>query len=280
MIRKFSLRNEYGQIYDLNHIETGFLYSPDGLGYELDSSYSKAGSSFVRNYLEDKQSEITGTMVFGGSKPYLAQNKFTQWVNAAAALSLIYETDTGTYRRDIDLVSVSKSEVDESKTLQCSVRMTCKSLFYSDSTDVYRVERVDGEFRYDVQWPARFRDYENRQMLISNDGHVPAPFTIEIWGYLENPKMSVKQNGAEISKVKFPVTIEKGECLRYSSIDGDIYAYKIGTDGAETNLNSLLDIENANFFKLPIGSCEFNLTGDTEVVGKTLMVVYRYYRVV
>lgn len=280
MIRKFYLRDEYGRVYDLNHIETGFLYEPDGLGYEMNASYSKAGSSFVRNYIEDKQSEISATMIFGSAKPYLAQNKFTQWINAASKLTLIYQTDTGVYSRDVDIVSLGKGEIDESRTLQCAIKMKCKSLFYSDSVDRYSVQRVDGECRWNFTWPVRFQDYQNRQMLIENDGHVQAPFTLEVHGYLENPKIYVTKDGAEVARAEFPITIELGEKLLYSSIDGDIYAYKEDANGEKTSLVNLLDIENANFFKLPVGSSEFTLTGDSEVTAKTTMTVYKYYRVV
>ena len=283
MIRKFYLENEYGQQWDLNNLTTGFFNSPDGLGYEQNASYARIGSKFIRNYIEDKQGSVSGTIVFArvdGESPYIQQHKFTQYVNAAQDLKLRYQTDSGEYCRDVDLVTFGKSEIDENGALQCKTVFTCRSLYYSNVIDRFVVQRITGEYRFDARWPVRFSDYQYRRMTISNDGHVPAPFTLDLYGYLENPTIFTVQNGVEVARAVFPVTVELGEHIEYSSVDGDLYCRLISANGSVQNIVPQLYIANDNFFKLPVGDSQFNITGNTQVVSRTIMTIYKYYRVV
>ena len=201
---------------------------------------------------------------------YLHAYKFTQYVNAAQDLKLRYQTDSGEYCRDVDLVTFGKSEIDENGALQCKTVFTCRSLYYSNVIDRFVVQRITGEYRFD----ARCR------MTISNDGHVPAPFTLDLYGYLENPTIFTVQNGVEVARAVFPVTVELGEHIEYSSVDGDLYCRLISANGSVQNIVPQLDIANDNFFKLPVGDSQFNITGNTQVVSRTIMTIYKYYRVV
>lgn len=283
MIRKFYLENEYGQQWDLNNLTTGFFNGPSGLGYEREASYARIGDRFIRNYIEDKQKSITGTVSFvraNGESPYVQQHAFTQYVNAAKDLKLRYITDSGEYYRDVDLVTFEKSEIDENGALQCGVSFTCRSLYYSNATDRFVVQRITGEYRFDARWPVRFSDYQYRRMTISNDGHVAAPFTLDLYGYLENPTIFVEQNGVEVARAVFPVTVELGEHIEYSSVDGDLYCRLVKNSRAVENIVPMLNIANENFFKLPVGSSQFNVTGNTQVTSRTIMTIFKYYRVV
>ena len=280
MIRKFYLENEYGQRWDLNHPASGLLTGPDGLGFAMDSSYAMIGHSFIQNYLKDRQQTVSGTLVFGTSSPYTAFNKFGNFVNAAQKMKLVYKTDAGEYWRDVDLVELGKSEITKARVLECKIKLTCKSLFYSDRVDRFVITRSEGEMRWDFRWPARFNDYGFRKININNFGHVPAPFELEICGYCENPVVILHQNGKEAARVKFPTVLQADEKIRYSSVDGNLYCYRVDAVGAESNFSDSLDINNANFFKLPVGDSQLEFTSDTGATNRTTMTIYRFFRVV
>lgn len=280
MIRQFYLENEYGLRRGLNSPASGLLTKPSGLGYSMDISYSAIGHSFIQNFLKEKQQSIQGTLIFGTGLPYKAYSKFIAYVNGAENLKLIYKTDAGEYYRDVDLVEVGKSEKTEAKVLECPVKFNCKSLFYSNQIDRFVVNRSQGELRWDFTWPARFNDYGFRRAMIQNTGHVPAGFELEIFGYCENPSVIVTQNRKELSRVQFPTILQVGEKISYSSVDGNLYCYRVDEKGVETNFSDSLDINNANFFKLPVGDSQIEFTSDTGVSNRTVMTIYRFYRAV
>lgn len=280
MIRQFYLENNYGIRWGLNDPSTGLLVSPDGLGYERDSNYLAIGHSFVRNYMKEKQGSVTGVIVFGTQSPYVACNKFLNFVNATESLKLVYVTDVGEYYREIDLVEFGKSEIGQYGVLECGVTFVCKGLFYSNKAKRFVISRVEGEMRWDFTWPVRFNDYESRNIAISNDGHVPATFDVEIYGYCENPTISLVQSGAETQKVIFPITIQVDEKILYSAVDGNLYCVHVDADGVETNLADLLDLNQSNFFKIPVGDSLIQIDSDTASTNRTVLTIYKYYRAV
>lgn len=258
----------------------GLLIQPNGLGYDMDYSYSRIGYGFKRNYFMDKQSKISGTLIFGGDSPYGMYSKFIAFVNASDGIKLVYSIPSGEYYRDIDIVTIGKSELTESQVLECTVTFMCKGLFYSSQTDRFIVSRTRGELRWDFTWPARFNDYDSRRAFVSNDGHVPAAIQAEINGYCENPSITIIQSGIELYKVLIPVILQEGEAVRYSSLDGDLYCYKVDSDGIQTNLADLLDIKNTNFFKIPIGESQIEISSDTGSMNRIVIDIYRFYRTV
>lgn len=280
MIRKFYLENEYGQRWDLNNPATGLLTNPNGLGYEMEYSYSRIGHSFVKNYLKDKQQKITGTLVFGGESPYRSYAACVQFVNEAQSVKFVYTTDAGEYYRNVDVVKIEKTELTMERTLEPDITLMCKGLFYSNQTDRFIVSRTEGEMRWDFTWPVRFKDYDSRNMFISNNGHVPAAMQMEIYGYCENPSVIVRQGNQELYRLTLPIKLQAGEVVYYSSLDGDLYCYKVDTEGNETNLADILDINNANFFKLPIGESRLEISSDTGALNQIVLAIYRFYRAV
>lgn len=279
-MRKFYLENENGTRWDLNGPTKGMLTDPDGLGYGFNTSYSMIGHSFIRNYMREKQQEITGTIIFGAADPYTVCNQFLNYVNSAKSLKLIYKTSAGEYYRDVDLVNLKKTEIERSRVLECPVSFLCRGLFYSNQTDRFVVTRSEGELRWDFRWPARFNDYSQRRVLINNNGHVPAAFELEIYGYCENPVVTVMQNGSEVARVVFETVLQQDEKILYSSVDGNLYCYRIGEDGQAVNFADSLDINQTNFFKLPVGESQIEFTSDTGASNRTVLTVYRFFRAV
>ena len=280
MIRQFYLENNYGIRWGLNQPSTGLFVSPDGLGYKRNGSYTAIGYSFIQNYLKEKQQDISGIVVFGTQTPYIICNKFINFVNSAESLRLIYKTDAGEYYRDVDLVEFGKTEIGKSGALECEIGFTCKGLFYSNRVNRFTISRSEGEMRWDFTWPASFNDYGSRKVQINNNGHVPATFEVEIYGYCENPTISLLQNGKELYKVTFPIVLQEDEKILYSSVDGNLYCIYINVDGDEMNLADVLDINQTNFFKLPVGDSQIQFASDTAATNKTVLTIFKFYRAV
>ena len=80
--------------------------------------------------------------------------------------------------------------------------------------------------------------------------------------------------------MQFPTILQTGEKILYSSVDGNLYCYRVDEEGAEENFSDSLDINNTNFFKLPVGDSQIEFTSDTGASNRTVMTIYRFYRAV
>ena len=282
IVRSFALINEYGMEYSLNDAKkNGFLTDPKGLGYGFSVIYIDIGDAFIRTKMKAKQGVISGTLIFGSGKPYDVYGKFCEYIRKSENLKLIYRTPGSlvSYYRDIDLVKVDKTEI-ENGALKCPVEFYCKSLFYSNTKNNFSVSSMDGELRYTFGWPARYNDYSERTIMLSNTGDVAAPFTMSLDGYCENPTVTLLKDGKEVASVKFPVTLQENEKILYSSLDDNMYVFKQDAEGNKTNIIQLLDINYDNFFKIPKGDYGIRFTSDTGAAYTTSMVLYKFYRTV
>ena len=281
IIRSFKLVNEYGQECDLNNAEkTGLLTEPQGLGYDHAVSYIDIGDAFIRTKKKAKQGVVSGTLIFGG-KPYESYAAFNDFVRSSKELKLIYKTpgSTVSYYRDVDLVQLAKTEL-EGGVLPCPVEFYCKSLFYSNIKNNFTVSTIEGELRYDIRWPARYNDYSERTIMLSNNGDVDAPFTLSLNGYCENPVVTLLKDKEVIASIKFPVILQADEKILYSSLDDNMYVYLQRSDGTKENMIQLLDINYDNFFKIPTGDYAISFTSDTGAAYTTSLVMYKFYRTV
>jgi hypothetical protein len=126
----------------------------------------------------------------------------------------------------------------------------------------------------------RFNDYSSRGVDFTNAGHVEAPFELEIYGYVEYPKVTVKVGNKEVSSIRFDTILQEGEKLLYSSMDGNSYCYRVNAEGTTENFINKLDITQTNFFKLPTGESLVEFTSETGAANRTVMTVYQFYRTV
>lgn len=282
IVRSFALINEYGLEYSLNDAKkTGFLTDPKGLGYGFSVNYIDIGDAFIRTKTKAKQGMISGTLIFGSNKPYDVYGKFSEFIRSSKEMRLIYRTpgSSTAYYRDVDLVKIDKTEI-ENGVLKCAVEFYCKSLFYSNTRNNFTVSSVEGELRYDITWPARYNDYSERTIILSNTGDVDAPFTLSLDGYCENPTVTMQKDGKEVACIKFPLTLQAGEKILYSSLDDNMYVYHQDAEGNKTNIIQLLDINYDNFFKIPKGDYSISFTSDTGAAYTTSLVLYKFYRTV
>lgn len=277
-MRKFHIENERNERFSLwgNRV---YILSPSGLGVKHDLSYIRIGNSFMQNQKSISQGKIGGKIEFmdpGANEKFRA---FYDFCAAASSLHLVYDPGDGTeYIRDIDVADVGKTE-RTGGTLPISVSFNCKSLYYLRNNNRFVFETTDNEKRYDYAYDYTYGDYGTYEAYIDNSGHVEAPFDCVIYGYCANPAIRIIKDDATLYEVEFPVAVEEGEYIRYSSRDGMLEATLVTASG-ETNLMPLLNIENDNFFKIPVGRCKivFESSGaSTNIITAT---IYKLYEVV
>lgn len=280
MITEFTLVNEYGQSYALNDLTTGFFTAPSGMGFESNVNYTQIGHAWVRNYSNDKQKTLSGNIVFATADPYKEQTALLKFIRTSKRLRLCRKTSAGEYYKDVDITKYDISRV-QNRALTCPVSLASKSLWYSDSVTTYQITaQADGSYmKYAYKFPTKLSGAVNGRVAISNDGSVEAPMQVSFKGPIVNPTLVLMQEGAELSKVDIIGEAEAGESIEYSTVDGDLYCYH-KTAATQTSLVSNFDLENDNFFKIPIGSSEIIVSADADITAPVVISVRKLYRAV
>lgn len=279
MIRQFKLQNEYAQTYSLSLPGKTFLNEPQGLGYELNASYRLIGNSWVQDYKKDKQVAITGSVIFTPNEPYNTEAEFLRFIRTSKKLVLVYTTTAGTWMKDVDLISYQKSEISEGNVLKCPITLMPKSLWYSNNRQAFSInlDLSADAMVYPYRWPARFQSTVNGTITLVNDGSVEAPFTVVWNGAIVNPVLQLFVNGVEQAKCEITGEALSGATINYSSRDGDLYVYHEAA-GVKTNLVSGLNINNNNFFKIPIGTSELKFSASAQITQPIVVTIYKLYR--
>lgn len=278
---RFYFEDDTGQRIDLQSDEY-IAVEVSGLGTSNEGSYIKMGHTFTKNYLDLIQSEISFGVVCVPPRAYDKLQSLSQFLNCALSLYLIYvpsTTESVEYRRDVDILEFQQ-DTSVTGLLRYKVVLSCKSLFYTNDTNSFVIERATGEFRYNYTFPARFNDNSVRDVVIENTGHVEASFMIEFEGYTDTPKMRVFVDGTEVYSISFDLVIDVGGKLRYSTQDGNLELSHINADGTEVSLINQMDLEKEIFYKLPIGRSRVQFTSENGLLSKLHFNVYQYYKVV
>lgn len=253
MAREFSLINEKGQKFSMNNInDYCLLTTPSGLGMSYSTEYKQLGNTFIENLRNLERGQIAGVASFSSYDNY---KKLVDFIESAEKLKFLYkvpyEQGIKEYFKDVNIQSLPKSEILTNGLISESIVFDCLSLWYEENNITYTVENIADELRWDFDWDARFTDYENRNLVFENKGHVEAPILLEMSGYILKPCISVFVNKEKIYELKLDTTVEEGEKLIYCTKDTELLLYKVHTDGTIENLFNYLDLNNTNFFKLP-----------------------------
>ncbi len=279
MITKFTLINEYGQSYAFESKERGLFSKPTGMGFEMSASYTLLGNTWVQDYLTDKQTSITGTILFASEDPYKSQTTCLKFLRASKKLKLSRTTSIGTYYKDVDLTKYSFSKIDN-RVLECSVVLQSRSLWYANATLTYSFSTAeDTVLKYPFKFPASFRSKSKGVIDVSNDGSVEAPFTVSFHGAVTNPSLVLTQDEEEKARIDIIGDAAEGETIELSTVDGDLYCYVKKASG-NVSLVANLDIENNNFFKIPIGSSRILLTAESDITNQVIFTMKKLYRAV
>lgn len=284
MVREFKLVNEKGQEYSLMNInDYCLLTEPNGLGYSYSTEYEQLGNTFITNLRKVEQGQINGTVNF---LKYDNYKNFIDFIESAEKLKFSYkipfEQGVKEYFKDIEIQSLSKSEIQTNGLISESIVFDCLSLWYEENIVIYTIQPETGEIRWDFRWDSRFIDYDTRSLSYINKGHVEAPVLIEMCGHLVNPKIELYIEGELYQTVSFNTEIAEFEKLLYGTKENEFYIRKQNTDGTIEDLYDLdfIDFYNDNVIRLPLNkSCEIRLKADNEVLNAQVTIL-AYYKAV
>ena len=282
MVREFKLINEKGQEFSLMDIYNyTLLTDPSGLGYTYITEYQQLGDTFISNLRNIQQGQINGTLNFINYENYTS---FVNFVESSENLRFGYKIpySDGTikeYFKDIQIQSLSKTQLQTNGILSEAVVFDCLSLWYEENTIIYTIEQLTDEIRWDFRWDSKFSDYDTRNLQYINRGHVEAPVIIQIDGHVLNPQIELYVEGELYQTVKITVDIAQYEKLLYDTRENHFFIGKQNTDGSTSSLFSLdhINFENDNVIRIPKEkSCEIRLTSDNEVLNAKITILPQY----
>lgn len=282
MVREFKLINEKGQGFSLMDIYNHTLLTePSGLGYAYTTEYQQLGNTFISNLRNIQQGQIDGTLNFINYENYTS---FVNFVESSENLRFGYKIpySDGTikeYFKDIQIQSLSKTQLQTNGILSEAVVFDCLSLWYEENTIIYTIEQLTDEIRWDFRWDSKFSDYDTRNLQYINRGHVEAPVIIQIDGHVLNPQIELYVEGELYQTVKITVDIAQYEKLLYDTRENQFFIGKQNTDGSKSSLFSLdhINFENDNVIRIPKDkSCEIHLTADNEVLNAQITILPQY----
>ncbi len=281
MTRNFAIVNEKGQEYLLNDLKNyAFLTAPSGLGYSYKTDYQNIGDVFIEDIRKRNQGSMTADLNF---KNYDNYNSFVNFIESAETISLLYQIPFEVkplkkYYIDVNIQSLGKSEKQKSGIITEGIILEYKSLWYEKQETIFKIEAKEREIRWNFRWASRFSSYDMRNIIFNNEGHVDAPFKVEIAGTVINPKIAIYRDGKLENILELPITINQNEKLLYSSLENEIYILKQNADGSITNLFDLdyISLQNENIFKLKCGISEIRLQAENDIVNARIIIYPRY----
>lgn len=282
MVREFYIENEKGQRFSMMDIENGcFFNSPSGLGFSYDTQYTQIENNFIRNIRKLTQGSLGGELVF---KNYDNYKKIIDFIVSTENLKFVYKVPFQNgfieYFKDIDISNIDKTEIGTNGVLVCPVTFSVRSLWYEARETVYRIEKETNEITWDFEWDSKFSGYDVRNLTFKNEGHVEAPFLLEIDSAVSHPKITILDgNNNILNELQLSdLVIDTNEKLIYCTKDTDLKIYKESSSG-KSNLFESLDLNKINFFKLPVGVSQIRLSGDSDITSAKLTIFVEYLAV-
>ena len=279
---KFYIENEKGDRIDLqDELNYGLYEGMKDIGYSQDASFTRVGDYYSCDSKNPKQSDIDFDINFfevGEKSVYQKVSDVGDFLVNAERLYYVYVPEEIEYKREVEFVNFSQNTKEG--YLSYSVKLSPLTLFYAENIVALDVDRTEGEKRYRFRWNASYNDYANRSVKIKEGNQADIAFDLKIYGYVVNPKISVYKGATLIKAITFPVTLQEGEYLKYSSRDLELEIKKVDALGNETNLISEFSLEDDIFFKLDKNGCIIKFTSDVGVMNKILFTPYIYKKVV
>ena len=282
MVREFKLINEKGQEFSLMDIYNYCLLTdPSGLGYSYSSEYEQLGNTFITNIRKIEKEQISGIANF---KCYDNYKKLIDYIENSENLRFCYkipckEGICKIYLKDIEIQSITKTEIQRNGVISETITFDCLSLWYEENTIEYIVEQMEDETVWDFSWDSIFNDSNSTTIDYKNEGHEEAPVELEIGGAVTNPKIEVYIDGKLYQQVPINTNILEYEKLLYDSRENAFKIIRVKTDGTEESLFDLdiIDFENDNVIRIPKNKvCEIKLRADNAITSAKVTILPQY----
>lgn len=187
--RTFSLVNGIGETFNLTTHDT-FLYAPEGLGFEEDTTYMRYGERFRPLVEEFAQGIPAGILFFNNPDAYTKFRTFAAFTQKLP-LTLLYRVDGTTYKRRVRVQRLTKTELEPGQELRCDVEFAALSPFYREISVISPDAGSSSGKTYDYTYDYTYQDFIPGTVVIDYDGDMPGPVQIKISATgLSNPRWS------------------------------------------------------------------------------------------
>lgn len=280
----YYLKNENGEILEINDRENSVFNLTSDLGYSKALSYVRVGDAFIKSSDEPEQRKIEGQIVFikdaiSNEENYKKYEKFIRTSKLITFVNKRYSSN-GIVEFLIDTdFSVLGRAIKYGHYVYSSLTLYATTNWYSENNMVYTIEESAGKaFGFPIDFAnMKFSRNTENSKIIENNGYTEAPIYVLLNGPILQPKIEVIQNNEVINSINIPVELEEFEAIEYSTRDNDLFLNKINVDGTKTSLFDILDQNNLNnFFKLPVGTSTLRISAETNIKYAKI-IVYRQY---
>lgn len=263
MTRQFKLINSKGASFDLMRRDALF-YTPDGLGFSMDSEFMQIGNSYQLVDTESAQKVIAGVMVFNGYQQYKEFTEFIVWT----PLKLAYKPLDEWAYLDCIISNLGKSEIDYTdRKLKCNIDFTGTSKWYIPR----RVMKTDVDTEngkvYTYEYNYTYAETINGVINIENNSSEESPCILSIFGPITNPTWNLIVNSKVVQSGAVNATIPAGHKLIINSKDNQLeIAEYTSMNEFVRNLYQDSDYTRENFLLIPSGASTIFIAGDSQSI--------------
>lgn len=283
MNKKYYLKNEKGQVIDVNDLKNSVFNLTSDIGTSRDITYSRVGNTFIKSKEELNQPKIEGVIKFIKSESeneenYKIYEKFFKTSKEIVFVNIRNEAK-GFIESfvDVDWGRIGRI-ITKGNVLTCNIELYCKTGWYKQNNITYTIEESQANaygFPIDFENMIFSKGNENRN-VINNVGYYEAPMYIKIKGPVLNPKIEVIKDNKVINCLEIPIELEEFEEIEYCSRDDKLLIQKINADGTKENIFDLLDATNNNFFKVPIGASVIKISAESDIKYAIITIYIQY----
>lgn len=284
MNKRYYLKNEKGQILDINDMRKSVFNLTSDTGTSKNLYYNRIGSAFLKSKEEMKQLIIEGNLTFiqeegENEQNYKAYESFLRtsenitFVNIRKEDGKLIESYV-----DVDWAQIGRALKNGSKLVSKLV-LYCKTAWYKQDNICYTIEEEQiNAFGFPIDFEKMtFGTGENSSNIINNPGYTDAPLYVNIKGAILNPKIEVIKNKEVINSIEIPIELSSYEEIEYCTRDDRLLLRKINEDGTYSNLFDLIDETNTNnFFKIPTGASMLRISADTDIKYASVIIYIQY----
>ena len=262
MNKRYYLKNEKGQILDINDGKNSIFNLTSDFGISRSLSYSRVGNTFIKSKEEPEQLKLEGNINFIKDEAQNEENykKYERFIRTSENLTFVNvrKEATGLVESytDVDWAQLGKT-FSNGTMLICKLVLHCKTSWYKQDNIEYVIEEAQNNaFGFPIDFENMvFGVGDKSSNNVENLGYSEAPLYLKIKGPVVNPKIEVLKNGEVTNSIELQIELEAYEELEYCTRDDNLLIRKVNTDGTYVNLFDLLDESNANnFFKIPVRS--------------------------
>lgn len=261
MVRQFKLQNALGQTFDLMQRDA-FFYTPDGLGFRMDSEFMQIGGSYQLIETEAAQKTPAGIMVFSG---YAKYQEFVSFITPTP-LKLMYKPLDEWAYLDCIISRLTKAEIDyRDNRLKCNIDFQGLGKWYIPRQAQRSGVEVANSKKYTYSYDYAYADSITGTINIINNSSEDSPTIITIYGEITNPSWALIVNNTTIQSGSVAATIASGDKLIVNSKDNELEIAEYTNAGVFVrNLYQYSDFTKDNFIYVPPGSSTLRVTGSVQ----------------